>query len=241
MMFDSGRGRSHWSRKAGIREYGVIPLAVGALLLGLGSCSAGDTENLSNGTAETCMTCHNGSPNHDYAGPGLENPHPFDGADNLLCTTCHGGNPEGETLAEAHVPSPPEIGDRDFRETNAFAFFNKLTLTGLDKLDDYEHGGQTYTALDYLQFVNPGDLRVVTNGKSCGECHQSHAECTEQSLLATSAGVLSGALYAIGQPSRVAESTALYGDTASDMAFRAVTEVAFNAVGAPFGAVGRMV
>jgi hypothetical protein len=187
------------------------------------------------------MTCHNGSPNHDYAGPGLENPHPFDGADNLLCTTCHGGNPEGETLAEAHVPSPPEIGDRDFRETNAFAFFNKLTLTGLDKLDDYEHGGQTYTALDYLQFVNPGDLRVVTNGKSCGECHQSHAECTEQSLLATSAGVLSGALYAIGQPSRVAESTALYGDTASDMAFRAVTEVAFNAVGAPFGAVGRMV
>ena len=26
------------------------------------------------------MTCHNGSQKNDYAGPGIENPHPFDGA-----------------------------------------------------------------------------------------------------------------------------------------------------------------
>ncbi|QDV05767.1 hypothetical protein Poly30_12690 [Planctomycetes bacterium Poly30] len=246
MMLESGREKCSWSEKGQQKTYGrawrhVSAVAAGFLALALGGCSAGETESLSNGSAETCMTCHNGSPNHDYAGPGLENPHPFEGADNLLCTTCHGGNPLGETVAEAHVPSPPEIGDRAFRETNAFAFFNKLTLTGLDKLPDYEVGGQTYTALDYLQFVNPGDLRVVTMGKSCGECHVSHAECTEKSLLATSAGVLSGALYAIGQPTRVAESDGLYDNTASDMAFRVATDLAFNAVGAPFGAVSRMV
>ncbi len=243
MKIKSSLGSGTWGSN-GIevfRSLGAITVLAGALVAGLGSCSAGDTLELGEGNAQTCMTCHNGSPNHDYAGPGLMNPHPFEGADNLLCTTCHGGNPEGETAAEAHVPAPPEIGDRDFQDTNAFAYFNKLTLTGLDKLPDYEAGGQTYTALDFLQFVNPGDLRVVTEGRSCGECHQSHAECTEKSLLATSAGVLSGALYAIGQPSRVAESDGLYTDTASDMAFRAVTDAAFNALGAPFGAVGRMV
>ena len=46
-------------------------------------------------TAQSCMTCHNGSLHNDYAGPGLENPHPFGVADNLLCTTCHGGDPDG--------------------------------------------------------------------------------------------------------------------------------------------------
>ena len=53
--------------------------------------------------------CHNGSPEHDYAGAGIENPHPFPGADNLLCTTCHGGDGTAEDKELAHVPPPPEI------------------------------------------------------------------------------------------------------------------------------------
>ena len=212
-----------------------------ALALALAACSGGETNNVGTQTAESCMTCHNGSPDHDYAGPGIENPHPFGDASNLLCTTCHGGDPSAETAELAHVPPPPEIGDREFRETNRTAFFNKLTLTGIDKYDDYEHDGVTYTALEYLQFVNPGDLRVVTQGESCGACHESHAECTEKSLLATSAGVFSGALYAIGQPSRVPESAALYAQTASDLAFRAVDDPSFAIATAPFGAVARMV
>ena len=138
-------------------------------------------------------------------------------------------------------PPPPEIGDREFQDNNNLAYFNRLTLTGMDKYDDYEVDGVTYTSLDYLQFVNPGDLRVVTQGKSCGGCHQSHAECSEKSLLATSAGVLSGALFAIGEPVKVAESDGLYENTASSMAFRAVTHIGFNAATAPLGAVARMV
>lgn len=227
------RGTAPWTALA----LGVVS-ALGA------SCSSGDTASLTPGTAETCMTCHNGSPEHDYAGPGIENPHPFGDADNLLCTTCHGGNPEGETVELAHVPPPPEIGDRDFRAGNGAAarkaFFNKLTLTGIDQFDDYEVDGQTHTALEYLQFVNPGDLRVVTQGESCGQCHESHAECTEKSLLATSAGVFSGATFAIGQPNQVAESVGLYQDTASDLAFRALAQDTFDVATVAFGGVARM-
>lgn len=232
-MRDTKRPNGSW------KSHGLV---IG-LAIALSACSGGggETEDLTAETASTCMTCHNGSPDHDYGGPGIENPHPFDGADNLRCTTCHGGNPEGITADEAHVPPPPEIGDREFQDNNAFAYFNRLTLTGIDKLDDYQVDGKTYTALDYLQFVNPGDLRVVTHGESCGQCHVSHVECTEKSLLATSAGVLSGALYAIGQPSRVPGSVGLYNDTASDMAFRAITHASFTLAGAPTGAVQRMV
>lgn len=221
---------------------GAVARALGAAsALAVAACSGGDVGSLGTGNAESCMTCHNGSPNHDYAGPGIENPHPFGTADNLLCTTCHGGNPDGQTADEAHVPPPPEIGDREFREHNREAFFNRLTLAGIDKYDDYTVDGVTHTALEYLQFVNPGDLRVVTQGASCGGCHQSHAECTEKSLLATSAGIFSGALFAAGQPTRVAESAGLWDDTASDMAFRAVVDTAYNLATVPFGAVPRMV
>src|SRR6188474_1626479 len=57
-------------------------------------------------TAQSCMKSHNGSLHDDYSGPGLENPHPFPGADMLACTTCHGGNPDGDGVATSHVPPP---------------------------------------------------------------------------------------------------------------------------------------
>ena len=80
------------------------------------------------------MQCHNGSKNDDYAGPGMENPHPFPGADTLTCTACHGGNPSGDDKESSHVPAPPQIGDREQWERDNYAYFNRLTLTGLDKL-----------------------------------------------------------------------------------------------------------
>ncbi|MEL6714227.1 MAG: hypothetical protein AAFP86_10660, partial [Planctomycetota bacterium] len=79
-------------RSGAVRGLGLLALSA-ALGSALGGCSGGDSGTLVLGTAETCMTCHNGSPNHDYAGPGIENPHPFGDADNLTCTQCHGGNP----------------------------------------------------------------------------------------------------------------------------------------------------
>ncbi|HLU40014.1 MAG TPA: hypothetical protein VK081_11545 [Planctomycetota bacterium] len=191
-------------------------------------------------SAQSCMTCHNGSHADDYAGPGLENPHPFPGADNLSCTTCHGGNPNGRDAASSHVPPPPEIGDREKQRTDPKAYFNKLTLTGLDKVPDYTVDGVTYTGLDYLQFVNPGDVRVAKAGRACGACHQTHAECVYNSPLATASGFLSGATFSIGAPNSVPENRDLYEDTAADVAFRAVEDPRFVFDLEKIGAIGKL-
>ena len=220
-------------------------LAVAALLASalasLPGCFANDTASLSTQSATSCMQCHNASLANDYSGPGIENPHPFPGADNIACTTCHGGNPNGATAAASHVPPPPEIGDEQNQITDREAYFNRLTLTGIDKYDDYQAGGQTYTALDYLQFVNPGDLRVVTQSRGCGQCHQGHAECVAGSLLATEAGVLSGALYAIGADNAVPANQTLFEDTAADLAFRAILDPDFPAGSPAVGQIGELI
>jgi hypothetical protein len=156
----------------------------------------------------------------------MENPHPFPGAATLRCTECHGGNPQGNTVAQSHVPPPPEVGDEENQFEDPVAYFNRLTLTGLDRYPDYVVNGQTYSALDYLQFIQPGDLRVVTHDRSCGTCHKSHVDCTEKSLLATEAGVFSGAMFSIGVDNQL--GVTLYQDTAADLAFRAIVDPGFQ-------------
>ncbi len=220
------------------RAFVGVALACAALTTG---CSDDVGSGGGAGSAQSCMVCHNGSPEHDYAGSGIEDPHPFPGAENLLCTTCHGGDGSAEDKDLAHVPPPPQIGDRAFQDQNAEAWFNRLTLAGLDRYADYTVAGRTYSALDYLQFVNPGDLRVVTQGKSCGSCHAGHAECSESGMLATSTGIFSGALHAAGAANHIPEHRGLYEDTAADMGFRAVTKLGFDIALAPFGGVGRLI
>jgi hypothetical protein len=212
--------------------------AVAAAML-LAACSGGGRDD-STSTAQSCMTCHNGSSHNDYAGPGLENPHPFPGADNLLCTTCHGGDGNGQDRLGSHVPPPPQIGDRQNLIDDPEAYFNRLTLAGLDKYPDYTANGRNYTALDYLQFINPGDIRVVTQNRSCGTCHQRHADCVEASPLATEMGILSGAMYAAGHDNHVPANAGLYLETAADLGFRAVVDPDFVANVSPFGTVGEI-
>lgn len=56
----------------------IAPWLIGSLLA-LGGCvdDAGRSSRAT--TAESCMLCHNGSQHDDYAGPGIEDPHPFPG------------------------------------------------------------------------------------------------------------------------------------------------------------------
>ena len=61
----------------------LLPLSVllaAALAPGCSSGGSGDVGVIASPAAESCMSCHNGSAFDDYAGPGLENPHPFGGA-----------------------------------------------------------------------------------------------------------------------------------------------------------------
>jgi len=222
----------------------LTPIAAVAALSLSGCWQSSDSNNddrVTASTAESCMSCHNGSAHNDYGGPGLENPHPFSGAATILCSECHGGNGAGSDLAASHVPPPPQIGDRAFQDVNATAYFNRLTLAGIDKYPDYTVNGVTYTSIDYLRFINPGDLRVTKAGLGCGSCHGPHSELVERSLLATSAGILSGAMYAIGVENSLPGSAGDYHDTASDLAFRPVVDPDFIFDPARVGAVAEMV
>jgi hypothetical protein len=193
-----------------------------------------------NQVAETCMSCHNGSNENDYAGNGLVNPHPFAGATNIYCTVCHGGNGEGAGKEGSHVPPPPSMATDQQLINDPVAYFNRLTLTGIDKLPDYTVDGVTYTALEYLQFINPGDLRVVNQGKSCGRCHDNHVDWVTRNVIATEAGILSGAMYAAGIENSITEHRGLYQDTAADEAFRYVNNPEFNPITASIGAIGQV-
>ena len=196
--------------------------------------------------AEGCMLCHNGSFKNDYAGPDIENPHPFSGAQNITCTKCHGGDPLASTKDGAHVPVPPFIGDRTQLAVDPAAYFNRLTLTGIDKLPDYTNadGSKTFTSLQYLQFINPGDLRVVSQQMGCGNagCHaDKHAQWVVRSVLATETGFFSGAMYAAGIENQVPENRGFFQDTAADLSFRAVQNPGVTPDENKVGVVGRLI
>lgn len=199
-------------------------LVVGLTTLIGPACVDQSGRETSTATAQSCMRCHNGSLHDDYAGPGLENPHQFPGAETLTCTQCHGGNPDGVDAASSHVPPPPSIGDRAQQANDPHAWFNKLTLAGIDKVADYTVAGVTYTGIDYLQFLNPGDLRVTSRQRGCGECHAPHAESVAKTPLATEMGIFSGAFYAVGIENAIPAHQGLFEDTAADYGWRAVSD-----------------
>ena len=100
---------------------------------------------------------------------GIEDAHPWYP---LTCTECHGGDASANTREAAHVPS----GGIDF-----------LRNLGVDELDQVPE--------DYIQFINPGDLRVAAKG--CGSqnpanpgsgCHQAIVDTVPTSVMATFAG-----------------------------------------------------
>lgn len=189
--------------------------------------------------AESCMNCHNGSNKDDYAvSDGLQNPHPFPGAPSIKCSDCHGGNPAHGNKAGAHIPPPPEMifDPAVASPQNLKAWWNRVTLVGVDKFGDADGNyeaqvlndagelvTQTFNVKDYLRFLNPGDMRVVTSGKGCGNagCHDStHAQWASRNVIATETGIFSGAMYSAGLPNYFGNTN--YEDTAADLAFRAI-------------------
>ena len=195
-----------------------------------------------NEPAEGCMNCHNGSEFNDYGGTGLSNPHPF-GPGNIRCTACHGGNGDSGDKGLAHVPPPPEIGDKVQQTNDQRAFFNRVTLTGIDKMGPYTgDDGRMHTGLDYLNFVNPGDLRVVGEGRGCGTagCHGGeHGEWVPNMPFGNATGIYSGAAYAVGLENAIESQQGLYSDTAADWGNRDRDDPAWMQRGV-FGAVERV-
>jgi hypothetical protein len=195
------------------------------------------------------MTCHNGAdPFGDkWSGNLLSNPHPFGAAAFLDCTECHGGNGEGNGRDESHVPVPPEIGNETNLINDAISYFNYLTFTGVDKYPDYTVDGVTYSALDWIQFRNPGDTRVVSQSRGCGAtgCHGDgaslgdHRTWVQRSPLNTEVGFYSATMYTSGAENAMGYSGQQYWwDTAGDYAFRDVTDPSWTFDQSQVGRVG---
>ncbi len=221
--------------------FGATAVLAAAAALGALGCGGGETSSLQTSQVSSCMLCHNGTLDEHYGGPGIEDPHPFGSAAGLDCTVCHGGNPNGQSKEEAHVPPPPQIGDDQKLITNALAYFNRLTLAGIDKFPDYAADGVNYTALDFLQFINPGDLRITQAGQGCGQCHTEHSNSVSNGLLASAAGIFSGAQYAIGAENALPANTGLHLDTAADLGSRAKSDSNFDEGSAVMGSVGSLI
>jgi LVIVD repeat-containing protein len=130
-----------------------------------------------------CMTCHE----------GIESPSMH--ASNLVrigCAHCHGGDPtvgrptdskntkpyDAAYLAAkkaAHVaPHFPEAWPTAGNPVNSYALLNNEKL-------------------EFVRFVNPGDLRVAP--QTCGPCHPSEAHRVPTSIMAHSAMVPGSGLY----------------------------------------------
>ncbi|MEQ1566947.1 MAG: hypothetical protein ABMA64_14995 [Myxococcota bacterium] len=191
-------------------------------------CEVVDPPEVPQEAAESCMQCHNGSDKNDYAGGGLSNPHPFgQGSTYISCTNCHGGKADGLGKDDSHVPRPPQIGDDTNLIVNPESYFNFLTLAGVDKYPDYTVNGTTYTAVDWLQFENPGDLRVVTASRGCGAngCHGGdHGDWFPKGFIGNETGFYSNTLYTVGADNSVPENAGLYSNTAADFGFRERTD-----------------
>jgi hypothetical protein len=157
-------------------------------------CAAAPTDPLCAKDA-SCIRCHGLASAEDAV--GIENAHPWA---YLGCVECHGGtgvDPGDPAHAlgveESHVHIPHEIAQSGSITTpDRTAYENYyLAHAGVERLE----GG-----LEWLRFVNPGDLRVVD--QTCGRtgCHPQTALAVKNSVMTTVVGKLDAMLYAVGIP-----------------------------------------
>ena len=94
----------------------------------------------------------------------------------LGCTDCHGGNPTpGLTQLKAHIqPRNPIFWESSANPNDSTTLLN-------------------HESAEFIQFVNPGDLRVAKN--SCGLCHDKILDHVQNSMMNHGAMLWGAALY----------------------------------------------
>lgn len=136
-----------------------------------------------------CEACHRPE---DASGEihGIEEAH---AALSLSCTTCHGGTPficDGEMTAreDKQLCDGEWVFDKDRAHVThgrGPKFLRNLSSGELDRV-----------AVDYLQFINPGDFRVLD--RTCGTCHADISRRVPYSTMAHTAGEVAVARYRAG-------------------------------------------
>jgi hypothetical protein len=199
--------------------------------LGLAACSEEIVED-NQRLGGTCLSCHD----------GITDVHPYFA---LSCVDCHGGDDQVEDLRTAinegvqvnirdqvfmkasHVlPVNPEnwwangIDDDDDGEVDELGeFFDpRLNETVGFNQDILDHDQEMNEDMNYLRFVNPGDLRVAQVG--CGRsstqandamvCHAEVVYDMRRSMMTQNSGVATGALYGNAQQVKASDFGAAF-------------------------------
>ncbi|HEV8140204.1 MAG TPA: hypothetical protein VGP81_10570 [Pyrinomonadaceae bacterium] len=148
----------------------------------MGHASGSQQAQAATAPLEGCLKCHaNIEPMHRYGGPA-----PLDKLDNgkdakgLTCTFCHGGNPTATAKEEAHVR--PRYPNEWFKN---------------GKLRVPERSGPLLTreSLEFVRFLNPGDLRVAETTCGSSECHSAETKGAMNSMMTHGAMLWGAALY----------------------------------------------
>jgi len=130
-------------------------------------------------TLEGCLKCHDKiEPMHKF-GPTATLDKLDNGKDalGLTCTACHGGNPVATEKNSAHVrPRFPQEWDNFKIRGRSGPLLAKESV-------------------EFVRFINPGDLRVA--GKTCGssECHSTETSAASNSMMRHGAMLWGAALY----------------------------------------------
>jgi hypothetical protein len=120
------------------------------------------------------------------------------------CATCHGGNPAVSVVASA-APGSPAYDDakRKAHPRARIAAFARTSANPERAYTDWLR-----ESAEYIQFINPGDLRVVD--RTCGTCHAAEVLNVRTSMMTHGAMLWGAALYNNGS---VPFKTPRYGES----------------------------
>ncbi len=137
----------------------------------------------------SCEVCHSPRPGPGQDPHGIDEAHPW--GDPLECVACHGGDDTSYDQLEAHVG--PGTGP---------TYLRNLTSGELDEVDPA-----------YVQFVNPGDLRVAHTACGAAGCHGEIVDTVRNSMMGHTAGEITVARYRAAMQDH---EVPLYGAYATD-------------------------
>jgi hypothetical protein len=215
----------------------VVVVGLVTLVSGLVGCSEATIEQ-QKPIGGSCLGCHE----------GISDVHPYFA---LACVDCHGGNDrvalpavvnlrDQELLRVSHVlPKTPELwwpngidDDKDGLVDEQGEFFDGRLVEEGAIAARAQHDSEPNQDLDYLRFLNPGDLRVA--GVGCGAsnknanaamvCHAEVVYDVRRSIMSVHSGVPAGANYGNAQRPRAADFGADFAASPEGQAFDARNE-----------------
>ncbi|MEM9556933.1 MAG: hypothetical protein AAGC60_21925 [Acidobacteriota bacterium] len=136
--------------------------------------------------SDGCLSCHG----------GIEKAH-RSSAVKLGCVDCHGGDPEASIAPGTSSTDPAYLAAKDRAHVQPL----DPEAWSRDGVRSAANPVRSYTlldreSLDFVRFINPGDLRVAP--VACGGCHQEQVNAVLKSPMTTTAIFWAAAAYANG-------------------------------------------